>query len=250
VAVISATNKDPNEEIKAGVFREDLFYRLGKKIVEVPPLRERKPDIPVIATSLLKKLRTRAGESDPYFRAQEFAPRALERLEHHEGSWPGNIRQLENVVRDAYEEAGEERAIRVEHLPPEDTWDKYTRAVDRIGLPEEIAVRPAQADSPVLPKEELQALPGVAERNMDGLRKLFLEELGKLKFEKVRELWVRALMKRYGENYKKCGEIANLDRGTLSRWEKGGKALRGKDALLDPDDFGTSLWTTHSGGGR
>jgi len=88
VRIIAATNRDLLKEIKQGRFREDLYYRLKVVTIRVPPLRERKADIPALIDHFLKKY----GDE-----GVSFSPQAYERLLAHD--WPGNVRQLENDVR-------------------------------------------------------------------------------------------------------------------------------------------------------
>lgn len=87
--VIAATNRDLAAAVRAGEFREDLFYRLGVFPVTVPPLRERRGDIPLLARHILARLG----------RPQEPGPGVLALLEGHD--WPGNVRELENVLERA-----------------------------------------------------------------------------------------------------------------------------------------------------
>lgn len=89
--VVSATHRDLQEEITQGRFREDLFYRLNVVRLRLPPLAERREDIPLIANHGLARL---AGKYDKPIRG--FAPKAVELL--LQASWPGNVRQLLNVV--------------------------------------------------------------------------------------------------------------------------------------------------------
>jgi two-component system nitrogen regulation response regulator NtrX len=89
--VIAATNKDLEEEIARGNFREDLFYRLNVVPFVVPPLRERKEDIPVLARHFVKEFSSQYSR-----RAKEIADEALEVLMRY--SWPGNVRELRNVI--------------------------------------------------------------------------------------------------------------------------------------------------------
>ena len=90
VRVVAATNKDLQDEIRAGRFREDLFFRLNVVPIFVPPLRDRADDVPRLAEHFMATL---AGE---YGRLKRFAPEAMARLQQH--SWPGNVRELHNVV--------------------------------------------------------------------------------------------------------------------------------------------------------
>jgi len=89
--VIAATNKDLEEEIAKGNFREDLFYRLNVIPFYVPPLRERKEDIPLLARHFLRELSQTYRQ-----RPKEIAADALEALAHY--SWPGNVRELRNLI--------------------------------------------------------------------------------------------------------------------------------------------------------
>jgi len=90
VRVIAATNKHLEEEIRAGRFREDLLYRVNVVPIEVPPLRERRGDIPQLVTHFAAEL-TRGG-----LPPKEIEPAAVQRLTAHD--WPGNIRELKNGV--------------------------------------------------------------------------------------------------------------------------------------------------------
>ncbi|NPA39792.1 MAG: sigma-54-dependent Fis family transcriptional regulator [Thermodesulfobacteria bacterium] len=89
--IIAATNKNLEEEVKNGNFREDLYFRLNVIPLHLPPLRERKEDIPLLATFFLKKICKREGIEE-----KEFSKEALELLKSYH--WPGNIRELENFV--------------------------------------------------------------------------------------------------------------------------------------------------------
>jgi two-component system nitrogen regulation response regulator NtrX len=91
VRVIASTNKDLEEEISRGNFREDLFYRLNVIPFFVPPLRERKEDIPLFARHFLKELAATYGR-----RPREITDDAIEILMRY--SWPGNVRELRNVI--------------------------------------------------------------------------------------------------------------------------------------------------------
>ncbi len=120
VRVLAATNRNLRELIAVGQFREDLFYRLNVIHLVVPPLRERREDIPILVDHFLAAF-TRArdegeqGNGHPAH-ACEVAPGALEAL--CEYSWPGNVRQLENVIERLVVTARGD-AIRLEDLPLE-----------------------------------------------------------------------------------------------------------------------------------
>jgi two-component system nitrogen regulation response regulator NtrX len=91
VRVIAATNKNLEEEIARGNFREDLFYRLNVVPFAVPPLREHAEDIPLLATHFLEKFTSVYGR-----KPKELAPDALDALTAY--SWPGNVRELKNLI--------------------------------------------------------------------------------------------------------------------------------------------------------
>jgi two-component system response regulator HydG len=94
VRVIAAANKDLKKEIREGRFREDLFYRLNVVALHVPPLKERREDIPIMAQSFLKTFAERNAKS-----ISGFTPRAMEKLVQY--AWPGNVRELMNAVERA-----------------------------------------------------------------------------------------------------------------------------------------------------
>jgi len=108
--IVSATNKDPLEVVRQGRFREDLFYRLNVVTIEVPPLRERRDDIPLLAQHFLE---TVSRENDKPFR--EISKEAAYLLSCHD--WPGNVRELQNAIVQAVAlHSG--TTLTVEMLPP------------------------------------------------------------------------------------------------------------------------------------
>jgi DNA-binding NtrC family response regulator len=110
VRVIAATNRSLESMVKEGKFREDLYYRLNVVKIDLPPLRKRLEDIPLLAIYFAQKY-SRAGQS--HFQISE---EAMERLLSY--SWPGNIRQLENAMERACVTASA-GVIRPENLPPD-----------------------------------------------------------------------------------------------------------------------------------
>jgi two-component system response regulator AtoC len=111
VRLIAATNRDLAKAMEAGTFREDLFYRLNVIPIHVPPLRERRGDIPLLARHFLG-----TGTPVSVVQPQEFSPEAMALLECH--SWPGNVRELKNTVERARALANRE-TIQPEDLPAE-----------------------------------------------------------------------------------------------------------------------------------
>jgi transcriptional regulator with GAF, ATPase, and Fis domain len=91
VRVISATNRDLQTAIADGAFRSDLYYRLNVFPIKLPPLRERKEDVPLLVNYFVDRYATRAGK-----KIKHIQKKALEALRDY--SWPGNIRELQNVI--------------------------------------------------------------------------------------------------------------------------------------------------------
>jgi transcriptional regulator with PAS, ATPase and Fis domain len=107
--VICATNKDLEKAVSDGTFREDLYYRLNVFTIFIPPLRERKGDIPVLANYFVQKYARTMGKS-----ISSLSPEAMDTLVRY--NWPGNVRELENAVERAMV-VGKAPAIRPEDLP-------------------------------------------------------------------------------------------------------------------------------------
>lgn len=114
--VISATNKDLEEEVKKGEFREDLYYRISVFPIKLPPLRDRKEDIPLLAAHFLTKYANEERKE-----LESISPEALELLMAYH--WPGNVRELENAV---------ERAVVLAN-PPEITAKDLPPSVRSLG---------------------------------------------------------------------------------------------------------------------
>lgn len=109
VRIVAATNKNLTQMVKEGTFREDLFYRLNVINIKVPPLRERKEDIPLLVSRFLEDYST--STSTPRKRVSR---ECLERMEGHE--WPGNVRELQNEVERLCVLAGDDVEISGEFL--------------------------------------------------------------------------------------------------------------------------------------
>lgn len=111
VRIIAATNRDIEEMVQQGTFREDLYYRLNVVNLRLPPLRERSGDVPLLVQAILKKIALKSKSP-----VKQVSAAALEALERYQ--WPGNIRQLENELQRAVLMAGVEGSISVECLSP------------------------------------------------------------------------------------------------------------------------------------
>jgi two-component system response regulator FlrC len=122
VRVIAATNQDLEQKVKAGNFREDLFYRLNAFPVKIPPLRDRPRDIVPLAQDFLDRLR---AEGRP---TAQLSDEALEALKSY--LWPGNVRELQNVIERAAIIA--DGVIRPEHLPFQQSTERRPRTLAEI----------------------------------------------------------------------------------------------------------------------
>jgi len=118
VRVIATTNRDLRHEVEEGRFREDLFYRLNVLPIRVPPLRERRPDLPALATYFASKAAKDHGRA-----GATLSPEAIEKIQRHD--WPGNVRELGHVVERAVIFAPDGRVrpqdIRIDDLGPVST---------------------------------------------------------------------------------------------------------------------------------
>ena len=109
IRLLTATNRNLEEEVKKGTFREDLFYRVHVFPITLPPLRERREDIPLLASHFLEKFAKKLKRP-----VARLTPQALEFLSWFD--WPGNVRELENEIERTMILAGQEGEIRAEHL--------------------------------------------------------------------------------------------------------------------------------------
>jgi Nif-specific regulatory protein len=137
VRVVAATNQPLEENVRAGTFRRDLFFRLQVVEIQVPPLRERKSDVPILANHFLQRFVRETGR-----KIRGFTPAALKKMEEYH--WPGNVRELRNVV---------ERAVALGAGPLLDVGDVWLSSLE-IGGP-----APAEGGQAVyqpLPLEEVE----------------------------------------------------------------------------------------------
>jgi transcriptional regulator with PAS, ATPase and Fis domain len=109
IRIIAATLKDLKQEVKEGRFRQDLYYRLNVLNLRIPPLRERKDDIPELARSLSLRIAARMKVD-----AKNLDDGLLEKLKSY--SWPGNVRELENTIERAINLAGDDILLRTEYF--------------------------------------------------------------------------------------------------------------------------------------
>ena len=136
VRLITATNRNLEKEVSEGRFREDLFYRLNVITIHLPPLRERRDDIPILSNFFVIKYTKKYKKE-----IKGFAPEAMEALcAYH---WPGNVRELENIVERAIVLC-KKNTISLEHLPGNVVPDKDDMSV--IKIPVGISLKEAEKE--------------------------------------------------------------------------------------------------------
>jgi DNA-binding NtrC family response regulator len=146
VRVIAATNSDLQKMVAEGTFREDLFYRLNIIPIHLPPLRDRREDIPLLVQHFLTKFSApepavqgskpgQAGSSGKVSRSLTISQQALRALMAY--SWPGNVRQLENAIERAVALSGERSQIETADLTSDILHASHTAAAPPLNLPDD-----------------------------------------------------------------------------------------------------------------
>ena len=174
VRVISATNQDLNEKIKDGKFREDLFHRINVFPVTLPPLRDRKVDIPLLTYAIFKALKKKHNLGVTYI-----DPKAIDRLIDY--SWPGNVRELENTLERALlicnnkylteDDLGSVLDEKEKNIEPENQTQEEEIKEDPVTNDESPSdLQPQVAETPVtkiatLKEIEMEAIKSSVERN-------------------------------------------------------------------------------------
>jgi two-component system nitrogen regulation response regulator NtrX len=191
VRVVAATNKDLKTEIQKGSFREDLFYRLNVVPFQIPPLRERKEDIPVLAKHFLKEFCASHGRS-----LRSLGPEALKVLGAY--SWPGNVRELKNLVE------------RVVILTAENEEGQPITAAHLLShlKDESLGVREADEDTLASQRLRSDAQPSSAAGAARNLRDARQE------FEKD---FILKTLRENDFNVSKCAQILGVERSHLHR---------------------------------
>ncbi len=184
--VLSATNRDLDALMKDGRFREDLYYRLNVVTINLPPLRERRRDIPLLVEHFLAKHAGQLGE-------RGVAPDALDRLVGHD--WPGNVRELENVIQRA-----------------------MVMATGGVILPEHLPIGPVSAAASVAVDAPLEE---IIERRLiecvRGLREHASANLYDLMIGLVEKPLLRAVLRETGGNQVRAAQILGINRNTLRK---------------------------------
>ena len=131
VRIIAATNSDLRRMVADGTFREDLYYRLNVIPVQIPPLRDRKEDVPLLVQHFLEKFRPEIGGVRAPITVSQQAMRQLMQYQ-----WPGNVRQLENAIERAVAFTAGRSQIDLQDLPPEIQQTQDTLPTGALALPE------------------------------------------------------------------------------------------------------------------
>ena len=161
IRIICATNREPLEEVRAGRFREDLYYRLNVIPLQLPPLRDRGDDILMIAEYMLRKM---APEENKQF--QRFSPAAAKIMTAY--GWPGNVRQLENVIRNIV-------VLNDGKQVEEDMLPLHVRHLDT-SMSHEPEESPQARKTEIGPASTPAAAARVGLRDVDQIRPLWMEE--------------------------------------------------------------------------
>ncbi|WP_374260065.1 sigma 54-interacting transcriptional regulator [Zoogloea sp.] len=200
VRVIAATNVDLREEVKAGRFREDLFFRLNVFPVRISPLRERREDIPLLMTHFLTKFNRLHGR-----RLTGFTQRAVDAMLSY--GWPGNVRELENVIERGVILAPENGAIDSSHLFT--SGERFVEQRFEIGREGKlIASDPAALVAEELPDRE-------ADRVSRGVSKLLLGEGGEcdnVSLDEIETLLLKRAIERAGGNVAAAARLLGITR--------------------------------------
>jgi len=197
VRVIAATNKDLPAEIRAGNFREDLFYRLKVFPLTVPPLRDRVEDIPLLIEDFADQLTRRSG-----CKRAVFSPETLEILKTY--PWPGNVRELKNFVERMLIVSGG-REVTPDRLPRDILCAATIAAPPRAAPPRPAGEDPAATDDDDLMPDAFPAGPLDLKEARAAFEARFLE----------------AKLREFGGNVSKLAEAVGLDRSSLYRKLKG-----------------------------
>jgi two-component system nitrogen regulation response regulator GlnG len=186
VRVLAATNRDLEAAMREGKFREDLYYRLNVVTLNLPPLRERRRDIPLLVEHFLAKYAAELGE-------RGVAPETLDRLVGHD--WPGNVRELENVVQRA-----------------------MVMAASGVILPEHLPIGPVSAAASVAVDASLEE---IIERRLvecvRGLREHASANLHELMIALVEKPLLRAVLRETAGNQVRAAQILGINRNTLRK---------------------------------
>jgi transcriptional regulator with GAF, ATPase, and Fis domain len=212
IRVVAATNRDLGVEVNKGRFREDLYYRLAVARVHVPPLRERREDIPLLVDYFLQTL--------PGGDRTKLRPETLELMKKHE--WPGNVRELRNVIERAVllsEAPGSEHALRRSYMPG--GTDRKTPSAERTtgqqpaltgSTPTQQGGAPPGGPPPPAPALPRSHVLTVAVDTAIPF-KLAKQDL----VEEFERRYIRALLEEHGGNISAAARAAGIDRMSIHK---------------------------------
>lgn len=190
VRIITATNKSLKELVQQGKFREDLYYRLNVIRIQVPPLRERREDIPLLVDAFVKE--SCEKNNKPLIKV---APKTMALLQNYD--WPGNVRQLKNVIEAAVIMCNTQE-LQPRHLPEE--------------------IRNAQLDSQLNYRYDLSHLPGKgSERDLSSVNEEYVHLKVGSSLRDAEAALIKATLKKVNDNKAKAAKILGIGRKTLYR---------------------------------
>lgn len=211
IRIIAATNKDPIQEIKNGHFREDLYYRLNVVEISLPPLRERKEDIPALIAYFLKRYNKQYGKN-----ISQITPEAMDLLMQY--SWPGNVRELQNYIERAVLMTKDE-VIRPEVFPEalrkeataklQRALAERTRAFDKSRLLEELGRYFSWRISEERNRLKCEKTRREGERTRERTR--LWEEL----LSPIEKVLIETALEITGHNKSRAAQLLGIDRNTL-----------------------------------
>ncbi len=164
VRIISATNRNLEEAVKDGLFREDLFFRLNVIPIYLPALRERKEDIPLLANHILQQICTEHKRN-----VTGIASSTLKKLMDY--PWPGNVREMQNILEYALHIAEDNDTIKDEHLPPRLQDIQKTMEIKQFVSIEEFTKQSILALQNEHKEEEIADILGISRKNLWEKRK-------------------------------------------------------------------------------
>jgi transcriptional regulator with PAS, ATPase and Fis domain len=211
VRVIAATNRNLRDMIAQGLFREDLFYRLNVIHIAVPPLRDRKEDIPALIDYFLNRFTQNSGSKVP-----PISPEAHQALTEH--SWPGNVRELENVIERVIVR-GRGDTVMLDDLPPE------------VRAQRGVAIRPKRERRRTIADDLYKRLTEDRESFWTAVYPLYMQR--EITRANVRDLVRKGLEESRG-NYKIVARIFNMEHNEYKRFLN---FLRKHDCQLPFKDY-------------
>lgn len=198
VRLIAATNRDLKSMIKKGLFREDLFYRLNVVAISMPPLRDRREDIPLLVEYFIERFQAEYGGN------VTVSEETMHILERHD--WPGNVRELENTLKNSL--------VRVqgEVLLPEDL-----RLAEAEGSDGAAAAQEGPAAAPARGAEAPQDLDGLMARVFEEIKRLRGSGMGEDAFDLVERCLVREALVCVAGNQVQAAKLLGITRSTLRK---------------------------------